>query len=268
MLIATRILPSSLALPLSLYPQQPIIHDRRCPIRRGDGSRSRANRDIPFSSIVTRTMSPLYSLSTRRNFAWLTTNGATERAEFPSPEFPRRIDRSHRPIDRSDPTRSDPIREIPRDIGAALSARGSSTARVIAIAIAVPDCDSFYREPIDRIANIDRIARSLPRVFPTFTRAPTISQLCPRLRVSPATIRTDVEGEEKNPVRRIVSPSVNHRIIDSWILIARSRSITIIYRTVTIFPSPSFDHRIFPTLGLLLLLHISCFFESNRSVLV
>lgn len=131
----------------------------------------------------------------------------------------------------------------------------------------MPDCDSFYREPIDRIANIDRIARSLPRVFPTFTRAPTISQLCPRLRVSPATIRTDVEGEEKNPVRRIVSPSVNHRIIDSWILIARSRSITIIYRTVTIFPSPSFDHRIFPTLGLLLLLHISCFFESNRSVL-
>lgn len=86
--------------------------------------------------------------------------------------------------------------------------------------------------------------------------------------VTPATIRTDVEGEEKNPVRRIVSPSVNHRIIDSWILIARSRSITIIYRTVTIFPSPSFDHRIFPTLGLLLLLHISCFFESNRSVLV
>lgn len=131
----------------------------------------------------------------------------------------------------------------------------------------MPDCDSFYREPIDRIANIDRIARSLPRVFPTFTRAPTISQLCPRLRVLPATIRTDVEGEEKNPVRRIVSPSVNHRIIDSWILIARSRSITIIYRTVTIFPSPSFDHRIFPTLGLLLLLHISCFFESNRSVL-
>lgn len=173
------------SLSLSLYPQQPIIHDRRCPIRRGDGSRSRANRDIPFSSIVTRTMSPLYSLSTRRNFAWLTTNGATERAEFPSPEFPRRIDRSHRPIDRSDPTRSDPIREIPWDIGAALSARGSSTARVIAIAIAVPDCDSFYREPIDRIANIDRIARSLPRVFPTFTRAPTISQLCPRLRRLP-----------------------------------------------------------------------------------
>lgn len=109
---------------------------------------------------------------------------------LPPFEFPRRIDRSDRiePIDRS--IRSDPIREI-----SALRYRHEARQPrlVIAIAIAVPDCDSFYREPIDRIANIDRIARSLPRVFPTFIRAPTISQL----RVSSATIHIDVEGKRK-----------------------------------------------------------------------
>lgn len=198
MLIATRIPPSSLplsSLPLSLYPHQPIAHDRRCdPIRRGDGIRSRANRDIPFSSIVTRTMSPLYSISTRRNFAWLRTGGATKygRTAFPSPSL--WISKADRSIGSNRTDRSiDQIRSDPRDIGVALSARGSSTEPVIAIAIAVPDCDSFYREPIDRIANIDRIARSLPRVFPTFIRAPTISQL----RVSSATIHIDVEGKRK-----------------------------------------------------------------------
>lgn len=121
MLIATRIPPSSLplsSLPLSLYPHQPIAHDRRCdPIRRGDGIRSRANRDIPFSSIVTRTMSPLYSISTRRNFAWLRTGGATKhgRTAFPSPPLNFQggsIDRieSNRSIDRSDPIRSERYR--------------------------------------------------------------------------------------------------------------------------------------------------------------
>lgn len=121
MLIATRIPPSSLPLsflPLSLYPHQPIAHDRRCdPIRRGDGIRSRANRDIPFSSIVTRTMSPLYSISTRRNFAWLRTGGATKhgRTAFPSPPLNFQggsIDRieSNRSIDRSDPIRSERYR--------------------------------------------------------------------------------------------------------------------------------------------------------------
>lgn len=85
-------------------------------------------------------MSPLssYSISS----AISPRDSQRKRAQFLSPEFPRRVDRS-------DPDRS-------REISAVRYRHEARQPRVIAIAIAVPDCDSFYREPIDRIANIDR----------------------------------------------------------------------------------------------------------------
>lgn len=131
------------------------------------------------SSIVTRTMSPL--LYSAISSAISPRDSQRKRAQsFVSPEFPRRVDRS-------DPIRRDPVRY--RLVRYRHEAR---QPRVIAIAIAVPDCDSFYREPIDRVPNIDRSYDRTPRVFPSFIRFPGY----PR-----------VVGREKLEHGRIVSAS-------------------------------------------------------------
>lgn len=122
---------------------------------------------------------------------------------FVSPEFPRRVDRS-------DPIRRDPVRY--RLVRYRHEAR---QPRVIAIAIAVPDCDSFYREPIDRVPNIDRSYDRTPRVFPSFIRFPGY----PR-----------VVGREKLEHGRIVEclPClVRSSIIIRWILILLLESTVI-----------------------------------------